>query len=326
MPDLELKVTKVKDLTSKVKMFELMPAAGGELPAFEAGAHIDIKMPNGIIRSYSLANNPEERNRYVTAILKEVAGKGGSIWMHENVKVGDVLTTTEPIQNFPLSEDATQSVLLAGGIGITPILAMGYRLKALGKKVHMHFCARSVEETPFTDEVKAVFGDDVTFHHDGGDPSKGINLKETFADHEEGEHLYVCGPPGILNATREAASHWPDGTVHFELFTSARTDEEVAEAEAASRTNEAFEIELAQSGVTLTIPADRTILDVMIEEGFGVPYACEEGWCGACIIPMLGGKADHRDEVLSNAEKESNEKIQVCVSRALPGEKLILDM
>jgi len=324
MPDLELKVTKLRDLTSNIKMFELVNAKGGDLPAFEAGAHIDFKLPDGKIRSYSLANDPTETNRYVTAILKDVNGKGGSVWMHENVKEGDVLTATEPLQNFPLVEDAANSILLAGGIGITPMLAMGYRLKALGKKVHLHYCSRSAEETAFMDEVKQLFGDDVTFHHDGGDPSKGINLKETFKDHAEGTHLYVCGPAGLLNATRDAVAHWPEGTVHFELFTSARSDEQVAEME--SRENFEFEVELKQSGVTLTIPADRSILDVMIEEGYGVPYACEEGWCGACVIPMLGGKADHRDEVLSDAEKAANDKIQVCISRALPGEKLILDM
>lgn len=324
MSDIELKVTAIKDLTPKIKMFELVPANGGELPPFEAGAHIDIKMGNGLTRSYSLANDPKEHNRYVTAVLKESEGQGGSRWMHENVNVGDVLVSTPPLQNFPLVPEAKKTVLLAGGIGITPLLAMGHVLKAKGAPVHLHYCTRSAEETAFYDEVKALFGDDVTFHHDGGDPSKGIKLNEVFATYEEGTHLYVCGPGGLLRAVREATAHWPEGAVHFELFSSARTEEQAAEI--ASRGSDSFEVELAQSGVTLTIPADRTILDVLIEEGFGVPYACEEGWCGACCIPLLGGKADHRDEVLSDAEKASNTKIQVCVSRAMPGEKLILDL
>lgn len=328
MADLELKVTDIRDLTSNIKMYELKAAKGGDLPAFDAGAHIDFKLPTGLVRSYSLANDPKERGRYVTAILKDVKGQGGSVWMHDNVKVGDVLIASPPLQNFPLVEDAESSVLLAGGIGITPILAMGYRLKALGRKVHLHYCARSPEDTAFLDEVKRVFGKDVTFYHDGGDPSKGIKLNEVFRDHPAGTHLYVCGPGGLLRAVRDAVAHWPEGSVHFELFASARTEEQVAAAAAAATTeNFPFEVELQRSGVTLTIPADRTILDVMIEEGFGVPYACEEGWCGACVIPMLGGKADHRDEVLSDAEKAANTKIQVCVSRAaVPGEKLVLDM
>ncbi len=325
MADLELKVTDIRDLTSSIRMYELKSAKGGDLPAFEAGAHIDFKLPNGLVRSYSLANDPKERDRYVTAILKDVKGQGGSVWMHDNVKVGDVLTASAPLQNFPLVEDAANSVLLAGGIGITPMLAMGYRLKALGRKLHLHYCTRSPEDTAFMDEVKRVFGKDVTFYHDGGDPSKGIKLNEVFKDYAPGTHLYVCGPGGLLNAVRQAVGHWPDGTVHFELFASAKTAEQVAAD--AVRENFAFEVELKRSGVTLTIPADRSILDVMIEEGFGVPYACEEGWCGACVIPMLGGRADHRDEVLSDAEKAANTKIQVCISRAaVPGEKLVLDM
>ncbi|MGE0652261.1 MAG: 2Fe-2S iron-sulfur cluster-binding protein [Alphaproteobacteria bacterium] len=324
MADIQLKVTEVRDLTPNIKMFELVAAEGGDLPKFDAGAHIDIRTGNGLTRSYSLANDPTERHRYVTAILKDMKGQGGSKWMHENVKPGDTLWATEPLQNFPLNEGATKSLLLAGGIGITPILAMGYRLRATGAPMHLYYCTRSPEDTAFMDEVKQVFGADVTFTHDGGDPSKGLKLAEVFKDYQPGTHLYVCGPGGLLRAVRDAVAHWPDDAVHFELFSSAKTDEETAAI--ATRENEPFEVELARSGVTLTIPPDRSILDVLIEEGFGVPYACEEGWCGACMIPLLGGKADHRDEVLTDGEKQANEKIQVCVSRALPGEKLILDM
>jgi vanillate O-demethylase ferredoxin subunit len=324
MAEIELEVTEVKDLTPNIKMFEFVAAGGGELPPFEAGAHIDVRMGNGLTRSYSLANDPRERNRYVTAILREGAGQGGSKWMHENVSVGDVLKSSEPSNNFRLVEDADISLLLAGGIGITPILAMGHRLKALGKPYHLHYCTRSPEETAFMEEVKDVFGESVTFHHDGGDPSKGIKLKEVFGSRPHGAHLYVCGPGGLLRAAREVTTHWPEGTVHFELFSSARTEQEAAKI--ASRTNEEFEIELARSGITLTVPADKSILDVLLDNNFGVPYACEEGWCGACTIGLLGGKPDHRDEFLSDKEKEENTKMQVCVSRAMPGEKLILDL
>jgi ferredoxin-NADP reductase len=326
MPDLELKVTAIKELTPSIKLFELARAEGGELPPFQAGAHIDIHTGNGLIRSYSLANDPAERERYVTAVLREPNGGGGSQWMHDELKVGDVLTSSEPLQNFPLEERARLTILLAGGIGITPLMAMGYRLRAQRLPCHLHYCTKTPEDTAFLDEAKALFGDDLTFHHDGGDPSKGINLKETFATPPEGAHLYFCGPAGLIRAAQEATGHWPEGKVHFELFTSARTEEESAEIAARAGADQAFEIELQQSGQSLTVPADKTILDVLLDSGFGVPYACEEGWCGACIIDLVGGKADHRDEVLSDAEKEGNTKIQVCVSRALPGEKLILDL
>ncbi|MDX1484234.1 MAG: PDR/VanB family oxidoreductase [Alphaproteobacteria bacterium] len=326
MSDLELKVTAIEELTPSIKMFEFVNAQGGDLPAFQAGAHIDVRTGAGVIRSYSLCNDPKERHRYVTAVLRETEGGGGSKWMHDELKVGDVVTTSPPLQNFPLDERAPLSILLAGGIGITPLLAMGHRLKAQRLPCHLHYCTKSPEETAFMEEVKALFGDDVTFHHDGGDPSKGIDLKATFAQRPEGAHLYICGPAGLIRAAQEASDHWPEEAVHIELFTSARTEEEAAEIAARSADDEGFEVELARSGQTLTIPPDKSILDVLIDNGFGVPYACEEGWCGACVIDLLGGKADHRDEVLSDAEKESNSKIQVCVSRAKPGEKLVLDL
>ncbi|CAM9619207.1 unnamed protein product [Phaeothamnion confervicola] len=323
MAELELKVTQVKGLTPNIKMFEFVAAHGGDLPPFAAGAHIDIKTGSGI-RSYSLANNPNERHRYVTAVLREKTGTGGSRWMHEELKPGITIKSSEPIQNFPLVENADKSLLLGGGIGITPLLAMSHRLLELGADFHLYYCTRSAEDTAFYSEVKALLGDKVTFYHDGGDVSKGINLKQVFGSRPHNAHLYVCGPAGLLNATKTATAHWPADAVHFELFSSARTDEQ--RAAIAARTNEEFEVELAQSGVTLTIPADRSILDVLLDNGFGVPYACEDGWCGACTIPLISGKADHRDEFLSDADKAANQKIQVCISRAKPGEKLVLDM
>jgi vanillate O-demethylase ferredoxin subunit len=296
------------------------------LPPFQAGAHIDIHTGNGLLRSYSLANDPTERDHYVTAVLRDPNGGGGSMWMHDEVKLGDILTTSEPLQNFPLEERAPLSILLAGGIGVTPMMAMGYRLRTQRLPRHLHYCTKAPEDTAFMEDAKALFGDDLTFHHDGGDPSKGINLKETFATRPDGAHLYVCGPAGLIRAAQDASAHWPEGTVHVELFTSARTEEETAAIAERAGGDEAFEIELARSGKTLTVPADKTIIDVLLDNGYGVPYACEEGWCGACIIDMVGGKVDHRDEVLSDTEKESHSKIQVCVSRAQPGEKLILDL
>ncbi|MBT5076804.1 MAG: oxidoreductase [Rhodospirillales bacterium] len=324
MPELELKVTEARNLTHSIKMFELVAVGGGDLPEFDAGAHIDIHTGAGVVRSYSLANDPADRSRYVTAILREENGGGGSKWMHDTVAIGDVLKTSEPSNNFPLKEDAGESIFLAGGIGITPMMAMGHRLKSIGGKCHLHYCSKSADDTAFLEEAKTLFGDNITFHHDGGDPSKGIKKNEVFAIRPDGAHLYVCGPAGLLNAVRTAVAHWPDDAVHFELFTSARTEEE--QAEVATRGNEAFEIELAKTGTTLTVPADKTILDVLLDEGLSVPYACEEGWCGACIIDLVSGKGDHRDEVLSNAEKEADNKIQVCISRAMPGEKLVLDL
>jgi ferredoxin-NADP reductase len=323
MPDLDLKVAEIDDLTPQIKRFAFVAAEGGPLPAFTAGAHIDVFTGNGLTRSYSLAGDPADPSRYVTAVLREPKG-GGSTWMHDEVKVGDLLKAFGPTNNFPLDTSAGRHHLIAGGIGITPMLAMGHVLARGEVPFKLDYCTRSVEETAFLDEVKQVFGNRVTLHHDGGDPKKGIDLKATLAERPDNTHLYLCGPAGLLRAAREAARHWPDKAVHYELFSSALSDHERAEMKA--RANEPFEIELAQSGLTLTVPADKTILEVLNENGIEVIKVCEEGYCGTCQVPLLGGKADHRDEVLDDDEKASNTLIQVCISRAMPGEKLILDL
>lgn len=324
MADLNLKVADITELVPGIKQFVLTADGGGALPPFEAGSHIDIETDIGLLRSYSLSNNPTDRNRYVLAILREEQGGGGSKWMHDQVKTGDILKASAPSNNFPLDESAGQYTMIAGGIGITPILAMGHVLNAGTQPFHLHYCTKSAEQTAYRDEVKHVFGENVTFHHDGGNPADGINLEATLADRPDGGHLYICGPAGLLSAARKAASHWPNDTVHYELFASARTEEEQAELD--SLENQPFEIELAQSGTTLTVPADQTILEVLAENGIDVIKVCEEGYCGTCQVGLLGGEADHRDEVLDDDEKAANTLIQVCISRAKPGQKLILDL
>lgn len=327
MADLTLKVVAIDALTPEIKKFEFESANGSALPPFEAGAHIEIQTgasgpKSG--RAYSLAGDPRERGRYITAVLREEGGTGGSKWMHDKVAVGDTITATQPVNNFPLNADAGQHILIAGGVGITPLVAMGHELARGDKPYHLHYCTKAPEQTAFMDEVKELFGDRVTFHHDGGDPAKGLNLKQALAQQPPGAHLYICGPGGLLNAAREATKHWVRSSVHFELFSSARSEEE--KAEIGARGNEEFEIVLQQSGMTLTVPADKTILEVLAENGIDIIKVCEEGYCGTCQVALLGGKADHRDEVLDDDEKESNTLIQVCISRAMPGETLILDL
>lgn len=324
MATLELRVQSVHELTPDIKSFELVSSEGGSLPDFEAGAHVDVETGAGVWRSYSLANDPTEQNRYLTAVLREVDGGGGSKWMHDNVSEGDVLTIREPSNNFPLDEEADEHILIAGGIGVTPMLAMVHRLKAIGAKYTFHYCTKAPELTAFREDLTALCGDNVILHHDGGDPSKGIKLTEVLAERPEGAHLYICGPSGLLNAAKEAADHWPLYSVHVELFSSALSGK--SDEETDSSVDEAFEIELAKSGMTLTVPADKSIMEVLEDAGVEVDYVCREGWCATCETPMLSGKADHRDEVLDDEEKAANERIQICVSRALPGEKLILDL
>ena len=322
--DLRVRVSAIEPLTPDIKMFQLVDEAGGDLVAFEAGAHIDIMTGNGLRRSYSLANDPAERGRYVTAILREAAGGGGSAWMHDEVSVSDSLTIKPPINAFALDESATEHILIAGGIGITPILAMGYRLRDLGAKATLHYCTKSPEETAFLDQVSEVFGaENVVFWHDGGDPSKGIKLDEVLGEMPEGAHLYLCGPGGLIDAAKAAAGHWPTGSVHAELFGLAKIDGETSDA---ADDDEPFEIELKKSGKTLTVAVDKTILEAMTEAGIEADSACEQGLCGTCEVVLLAGEADHRDQLMNDDQKSANDKIFICISRAKPGEKLILDL
>jgi len=318
---LKLTVSRVEDLSSTTRLFELVAPDGALLPAFTAGAHIDIVTGGGHRRSYSLANDPAERHRYVLGIMREKAGRGGSAWMHDNVKAGDTLTVMPPSNAFPLAESAGEHILIGGGIGITPMKSMAHRLKAIGEKYTLYYCSREKADTAFYDEIKELCGDNVVFTHDGGDPSKGLNLKALLAEHRPGSHVYICGPNGFLNAVRAAAAHWPDGCVHFELFSPPPA---VAKE---GQVNEPFDVLLSRQGMTVPVPADKSILEAVRAAGIDLDSSCEEGVCSTCEVRLLAGKADHRDAVLSDEDKASNKKIMTCVSRAAPGEKkLILDL
>ena len=316
--DLELTVSRVEALTSDIRMFTLTPANGVALPAFEAGAHIDLFTGNGLRRSYSMVNDPEESHRYVIGVLREKDGTGGSDWIHDNLASGGTIRVTPPLNHFALAEEAAHHTLIAGGIGITPLLAMGYRLRRIGARFTLHYCTRSAAETAFRDEVDTVFGANVTYHHDGGDPAKGIDLAQTLAERPEGGHLYLCGPAGLTASAREHAAHWPRETVHYELFAPA--------TEPLDRIDDAFEVVLSRQGVTLEVPAGKSILEVVREAGYDRDSSCEAGICSTCETRLLGGRADHRDDVLSDAEKDSDALIMICVSRARDGETLILDI
>lgn len=316
--ELKLTVAKVVDETPDIKRFELVSSDGKPLPEFTAGAHVDVIVGDGQRRSYSLSNAPTERHRYVLGVLREPAGRGGSAWMHDNVKAGATIVVLPPLNNFKLAADAKEHIFIAGGIGITPILAMGWHLKSLGAKATLHYCTRSPEKTSFKDDVKEAFAN-VVHHHDGGDPAKGIKLAEVLKNRPEGAHLYICGPAGLLAAARKAAAHWPDETVHFEHF-AATPSKKPATA------NEPFEILLSRRRLTLTVPADKTILEVVRAAGVEADSSCESGICSTCETRLISGRADHRDEILSDAERTANKKILICCSRAQPGEKLVLDL
>jgi len=315
---LNLIVAHIRRDTPDITVMDLVATAAGELPVFTAGSHIDIYANGDKRRSYSIASDPKERHHYTIGVLREFDSRGGSVWLHENVKEGDTLKIMPPLVNFSLQKDAAEHILIAGGIGITPILAMGYRLVDLGAKFTLHYCTRSPEQTAFMEDVSRVFGDNVVFHHDGGDPAKGIDLQQVLSVRPDGAHLYLCGPAGLMDAAIRAASAWPEEAIHHEYFS--------AKSPVAAWRNEEFDISLSRHKKFLTVPTDKTILQVAREAGVIADSSCEDGLCGTCRTTLLSGQAEHRDTVLTKAEKEENKTIMICVSRAKSGERLVLDL
>jgi ferredoxin-NADP reductase len=321
MSDVELVVSDIRSLTPAIKRFELRRSEGGELPSFTAGAHIDVAviLPDGAParRSYSLVNSPAERARYEIAVLREPQGSGGSTFMHERVTIGDRLAASAPRNDFPLAADAREHCLIAGGIGITPILAMARALAAAAQPFDLHYCARSPDAMAYRDEIAALADDRARFYFDGGDPSRGLDLGALLATPVPGRHLYVCGPRGMIDAalTRCQAAQWPREQVHFELFTPAK-------AEAG---DQAFEVVLGRSGRSVRVPAGKTILETLLEAGEEPLSDCRRGECGVCVTEVLAGAPLHRDYYLTESEKAAGKSMCICVSRSRSG-KLVLDL
>ena len=315
---IKLRVEGIKKLTQDIKRFELVSQDESLLPTFTAGSHIDIITPKGHRRSYSLANSPEHRQHYEIAVLRENGGRGGSTWMHDSLALGDIVEASLPKNSFPLDENAKHHLLIAGGIGIAPLLSMGRHLHEKGASATLHYCARGPESTPYAKEAKEVFGEHIHFHHDGGNPKNGIDLQQVLANPADNTCLYVCGPSGLIAAVQEAASHWPESKISFEKFVSDRQ-------EPVHQGNDtAFEIVLSRQRKTLTVPPGKSILDVVSDAGVYVSSSCEDGVCGSCQVRLLGGKAEHRDSFLQ--EKDHQSAIMICTSRAEKDETLILDI
>jgi vanillate O-demethylase ferredoxin subunit len=300
-----------------VVSFELLPTGTG-LPPFTAGAHIDVHLPELQARSYSLINGEGERDRYVIAVRKEAAGRGGSRYMHERLKQRDRLIVSPPRNNFPLVEDASHIVFIAGGIGITPIWCMIQRLQALGRSWELHYCARTDRHAAFHDplrEIDAAQPGRVHFHFDGGMPDRMIDIRGTVDQVHKGAHLYCCGPLGMLTAFREATRCRPADRIHMEYFSAGP----------ASNALGGFEVELARSGKTVFVEPGKSILHALLELGIDAPHSCQEGVCGSCETQVLDGIPEHRDLVLTPDERASGRTMMICCSGCL-GEKLVLDM
>ncbi|MCP8884071.1 Rieske 2Fe-2S domain-containing protein [Devosia sp. XJ19-1] len=296
--------------------FELAGRDGKHLPTFQPGAHIDLHLPNGLIRQYSITNGPGDLLSYVIGVKAESASKGGSKVLVETVREGDVLAISEPRNNFPLRRDATRTVLIAGGIGITPLLSMARFLDQSSLPYELHYFTRSGESAAFKSELDVLHG---AVHIHSGLAREAIQgtVNEVLGPHDFANHVYVCGPGAMLEmVTRTAAAlGWPDEAVHFEYFQNDKVID----------SSSAFDVELARSAMTLHVPAGRTILEVMREAGLTVPSSCEQGACGTCLTTVMEGEVDHQDVYLNKTEKASNTCMMTCVSRAKSA-RLVLDI
>ncbi len=295
---IQTQIVSISDLAKDIKLYEFARTDGLTLPDAEPGAHIGIHLPNGLVRHYSLIKAEEAPRTYKVAVKRDRNSTGGSVYMHDKLRVGDVLQIEPPQNTFPLNMQAEQSVFFAGGIGITPIYSMINYLQALGKKWKLFYACRNREEMAFYDQLKQF--DQVSFHFDD-EAGSVFDVESTVKKMPMNAHLYCCGPTAMIEAFEKAASHFPSEQIHVEYFKPKTSDQ-------------TFIVELARSKRTFTIEKGQTILRVLLENGIDVPFSCEAGICGTCETEVLEGIPDHRDEVLSPEEKASNKKMTICCS------------
>jgi vanillate O-demethylase ferredoxin subunit len=299
--------------------FELVRTDGQPLPAFAAGSHVDVETPGGATRQYSLCNDPAETHRYLIAVLRDAGSRGGSVAMHDRVNEGDVLSISAPKNHFALAHDAGSHLLLAGGIGVTPLLCMAERLATVGAAFEMHYCTRSTARTAFRERIGAsAFASRVVFHFDDGPPAQRFDLEAVLSRPQPDRHLYVCGPKGFMDAVLATARArgWPEAQIHHEFFG----------AEVAPRVDDgSFQVKLASSGRVIPVAADRTVVQALAAAGVSVATSCEQGVCGTCLTRVIEGEPDHRDMYLTPEEQAAGDQFLPCCSRS-KSPLLVLDL
>lgn len=324
MNTLQAKLHTIEWLATGIHGFDLRPVEDAAWPAAAAGSHLDVHLPNGLVRSYSLVNAPGECHRYLIAVNREQSGRGGSSYLHDLLRVGQVLTVSEPRNNFPLREDAPHSVLIGGGIGITPIWSMVQRLSQIGAPWTLHYAARARESAAFVERIEslaAATGGTVHLYFDAGAVDKRIELRAIIESSPADADFYCCGPTGMLEAFEAATAHCEPGRVHREYFAAPA----VASVAAPASADDVFTVRLAKAGKTVPVLPGTSILDAVLQAGVDVSYSCMSGICGACMTSVLSGVPDHRDLVLSDSEREAGDKMIICCSRSKTSE-LVLDL
>jgi len=310
---IEAELTAVRPVARDINAYEFRASEGGSLPPATAGAHIDIHLANGLVRQYSLIQPEPDPAAYVVAVKRDAQSRGGSRFIHEQLRPGVRLKISAPRNNFRLDEHAPHTVLIAGGIGITPIWSMVQRLEALGRHWRLHYACRSRDDAAFRTELESRAS--AEFHFDDEAGGKVLDIGAIVASAPAAAHLYCCGPAPMLAAFEEAAAAWPRPQVHVEYFT----------AKEAPATAGGFVVELRRSGRELAVPEGQTILETVRAAGIQAPSSCEAGICGTCETRVIAGIPDHRDQWLSEEERAANKTVMICCA-GCKSERLVLDL
>lgn len=319
VPTMSVRVARKQQEAEDIVSFELVAENGQSLPAFSAGSHVDVQLRGGVSRSYSLCNPPHENHRYLIAVLRDAASRGGSQAMHDGVHEGQLLQISAPKNHFELAHDAKRHLLLAGGIGVTPVLCMAERLANTGGAFDMHYCTRSLPRTAFHQRISsAAYAQQVQFHFDDGAPEQKLDLTALLARPEDGVHLYVCGPKGFMDAVLTTARDkgWPEAQLHYEFFAGAVVNTE---------DDASFEVQVASSGQIVIVPRDKTVVQALADAGIDVQMSCEQGVCGTCLTRVIEGIPDHKDLYLTPEEQAANDQFTPCCSRSKSA-RLVLDL
>jgi len=296
-------VSKVEKMSDDVTKYEFRSVDGGDLPEWEAGAHLDIVVAPEFLRQYSMSGNPADRSVYQIGVLREDEGRGGSALMHRIFAEGRRVFISKPINHFPLVEEASRTFLMGGGIGVTPMIAMAHRLHAIGAEFELHYSMSTRGGAGYLEDLAGVpWADRVHLHV--ADEGTRCDLPGLLGAYPKGAHVYTCGPDAYMGAVMEAASAWPEEARHLEYFNVPEVGDYV---------NHPFVVRLAD-GRELDIPADRVATDVLLEAGVSVDVKCSDGLCGVCACGLLSGDVEHRDFVLSKAQRADT--VILCQSRA----------
>ena len=312
-------VTEARDIATGVRTYVFEPLTGDHFPSVTAGSHITLHLPSGLARQYSLLNDPAEQDRYQIAVKCEENGRGGSKEVHAELREGGSARIGNPHNNFVLYENAERFVLIAGGIGITPLLAMARRLHRMGRPFELHVCAQSKEKVPFGEELELLpFASSIQVHVDRQDGASSMDLERVLRWPHAGAMIYVCGPAGFMGWVTQNAARmgWPETQIRTESF-NAPIGQDIE--------NHPFTLKLEKTGREIEVPADRSVIDTLHHNGIEVDYACLQGTCGTCVTKVIDGEVDHRDAYLSDARKCENNEMCLCVSRA-KGDRLVLDL